>query len=450
MKRHSISFRQLLERVLPLEALPPADLARVRVALAHGSTAEQEEAALVALERLAALGVLDRLPDRLEAGERIVRFQRRDAHEVVALRFPMPAVPPGVDAVPRALATLAAAAPAERVRRLSALDATLIRADDRLPSGASELIGLLLVAARDILDCDSAAFFPPAEVEAEVGAYTPPAGEESLLGAWTRATVLEHDRILTCDDAPAVPALRPAAERLGGVRSVAAVRVRAEQSGLTGVLEVRSRQPRFFRAGRLSMLALLAETFSARANQAARLAKLVFVDGLTGAYNNAYFRQALANECARARRENHSMALVLGDIDDFKRFNTLYGYEGGNAALKQVARILKRQVRPFDTVARWGGEEFAVLLTAPVDRADAAMIAERLRHAIAATEHAVTGLDGVEHRVAITISIGAALFPDDAASAEDLWRIANQALLEAKQPPKNRVVFWTAKAPGGA
>ena len=115
-----------------------------------------------------------------------------------------------------------------------------------------------------------------------------------------------------------------------------------------------------------------------------------------------------------------------------------------NAVLKQVAQVLAHAVRPFDTVARWGGEEFAVLLTSPLERPDAEAIAERLRVLVAEGEHTVTGLDGMEHQVRVTVSIGVALFPDDAKDAAEIWRRANQALLAAKAPPKNQVVFWKA------
>ena len=195
-----------------------------------------------------------------------------------------------------------------------------------------------------------------------------------------------------------------------------------------------ARAPARFTPERLSLLSMLAESFVARARQAAQLERLVFVDALTGAFNSAYFRQALDNEVARARRERESLALVIADIDDFKRFNTIYGYEGGNAVLAQVAKALKRTVRPFDSVARWGGEEFAVLLTSPVAREDAETVAERLRHAVEEAETPITGLDGAEHRVKITVSIGAALLPDDAADAATLWRRANQALLDRQAP----------------
>lgn len=447
MKRHAVSFHDLLARILPLASLPAADRLRAERALAHGSPAEQEAAALAALERLVETGALLRLPDRLEAGDRVARWQKKDAQEVIALRFEGTPLPAGVAAHPRILIAHSVSPPAAQVRRLRRLDDTLLRSDGRLPAGDSERVGLLLETAREALDCDGAAFFPGPEA----GDYAPPAGETPLLAPWLADSVQARDRLLVADDLAALPLVRDLAAR-SGMRSAAAVRVHVEGDGpaeggggFSGVLEVRSARPGFFTAPRLALLSMLAENFAARTLQAARLERLVFVDSLTGAYNNAYFRQALTNEVARARREGKSLALVIADIDDFKRFNTAYGYEGGNAVLAQVARALKRPVRPFDSVARWGGEEFAVLLTSPVGRDDAEVIAERLRNGVEEAETVIVGLDGKEHRVRITVSLGAALFPEDAGSAEDLWRVANQALLEAKRPPKNRVVFAPRK-----
>lgn len=447
MKRQAVPFSLLLSRLLPVVRLSPGDRARVERALAHGGEAEQEAVALQSLERLADLGVLTRLPDRFEGGDRIVRWQKNDAHEVIALRYEGPPLPPGLVAHPRTLLTLRANAPADQVRRLRRLDDALLSSDGRLTSGDSERIALLLAAARDTIECEGAAFFP----RAGAGDYTPPVGEVPILGPWLDDAVVARDRLLATDDAQAVPAAREAALH-AGARAVAAVRVlvASDENGggaaglpaLAGVLEVRSPRAGAFTPERLSLLSMLAESFVTRARQAAQLERLVFVDALTGAFNSAYFRQALDNEVARARRERESLALVIADIDDFKRFNTTYGYEGGNAVLAQVAKALKRTVRPFDSVARWGGEEFAVLLTSPVGREDAETVAERLRHAVEEAETAITGLDGAEHRVKITVSLGAALLPDDAADAATLWRRANQALLIAKRPPKNRVVFW--------
>ena len=175
----------------------------------------------------------------------------------------------------------------------------------------------------------------------------------------------------------------------------------------------------------------------------------VFVDPLTTAYNRPYYDLQIRNEIARAQREQSSLALMICDIDDFKSFNTSFGYEAGNQVLVQVAAALRAGVRPFDTVARWGGEEFAVLLTPPVIEDDVIAISERLRVAVEHTAIRLEGLDGRAHRVNVTVSAGVAMFPDHADNAQDLWRLANQALLLAKRPPKNQVVFFRPQGERG-
>ncbi|TMQ69442.1 MAG: GGDEF domain-containing protein [Candidatus Eisenbacteria bacterium] len=207
-----------------------------------------------------------------------------------------------------------------------------------------------------------------------------------------------------------------------------------------GILEVRSSRAAPFEAEDLARMALLADFCATVLERAARLEKLVFVDGMTGVYNRSYFELQARNEMARALRENASLALCIADIDDFKAVNTAYGYEAANAVLTQVAATLKSGVRPFDTVARWGGEEFAVLLTPPVQPEDVITISERLRGAVERLQLHVEGLDRRFYEVRVTVSMGVALFPDHGDSPQELWRAANQALLVAKRPPKNRVV----------
>ena len=138
------------------------------------------------------------------------------------------------------------------------------------------------------------------------------------------------------------------------------------------------------------------------------------------------------------------MALCIADIDDFKTFNSRFGYEAGNHVLVQVAQALRSGVRPFDTVCRWGGEEFAVLLTEPVHLPDVRTISERLRTLVERASVRVEGLDGVTHQVAVTVSIGVAVFPEHEKTPTDLWRAANHALLVAKRSTKNQVVFYSA------
>jgi diguanylate cyclase (GGDEF)-like protein len=446
MRRISITFRELLARILPLDQLSPTDLARVRDALAEGSPGELERVALYYLERLSQLGAVRRLPDRQEPEARVLRFQLPDALEVIALRYPTPPLPAGLAAHPRALLSDRTSAPASKVRPLLALDRGLIDEEDRLPAGRAELIHQLVAAATDLLDCDSAAFYPSSPQSDMVGGYSAPPGESALLGPWAEAAVIERDLLLVCPDTPACPPLAAAAGARGA-GSLAAVRVRSQGAGVTGFLEVRAGAPGFFTAERLGLLDLLAENFASTLTQAARLERLAYVDSLTGIYNRAFFERDIVTEVARARREGKSLALCIADVDDFKRFNTEFGYEAGNRVLAEVAQLLRGGLRPFDSVARWGGEEFALLLSAPVGRGEAEIITQRLRHAVAEAHVTVVGLDRQEHRVRVTLSIGIALFPTDAESPEELWRRANQALLVAKRPPKNQIVFHGDLAP---
>ncbi len=113
--------------------------------------------------------------------------------------------------------------------------------------------------------------------------------------------------------------------------------------------------------------------------------------------------------------------------------------------LRELVSLVQSRTRASDVLFRWGGEEFAVLLTPPVIVEDVATVSERLRSTIERTAIRLEGLDGRAHRVNVTISIGVALFPDDADSPRDLWRAANTALLKAKRPPKNQIVFYGAQ-----
>jgi len=440
MRRISITFRELLERILPLDQLSPSDLARVRDALAEGNPGELERLAFYHLGRLSRLGAVRRLPDREEPGARLLRFQFPGALDVVSLRYAAPPLPKGLVAHPRALLPGDATVATADLRPLLALESRLIDEEKRLPSGRAEIIESLPHAARQVLECDGAAFFPAAPQSDGLAGYAPPPDEVALLGPWAEAVVLEQGLVLVCPDTAACPPLAAAAAR--GVGTAAAIRIRSAATGVGGVLEVRAREAGWLTPARLALLDLLAESFEALLTQSARLEHIAFVDPLTGLYNRVFFERERAAEVARARREGKSMALCIADIDDFRRFNKLYGYEAGNRVLVEVAQRLRGGLRPFDSVARWGGEEFPLLLSAPVGREEAAIITERLRRAVADARVTVEDLEHRAHRVQVTLSIGVALFPSDADTPQALWDRANEALLEAKRPPKNRIVFY--------
>jgi diguanylate cyclase (GGDEF)-like protein len=214
-----------------------------------------------------------------------------------------------------------------------------------------------------------------------------------------------------------------------------------EIGGWRGVLEVTDLRPDAFTRDRIALATLLAQHFQTLMASAVRLQSLIFLDFLTGLYNRPYFEDQLDKQVSIAHRRKQSLALCIIDIDGFKNFNTLYGYEGGDRVLVTVACILKSVLRTSDTLARYGGEEFAALLVPPVGTDRAHLIAERLRAAVEAEPFQVQSLNGEYLPERITVSVGGALYPDHGQGARELWTAANRMLLAAKEAGKNRVLF---------
>jgi diguanylate cyclase (GGDEF)-like protein len=434
MKQEHIGFRDLLERLLPVDELPPVDRMRVQKALRSGVAQEVERAAMHAIDLLEQQGSLRRLPLEPSAATPVVRYQRRGRQDVITLQLPGPRMRDGIRIQSRNALPTQAPARLDQVRRLIRLDDPLIFSDPRTGTTRAGLTAQLEQAGRELLDSALVHYFGKND-EPEDGGATP-------LDPAIAADVMEHHGMLFyCPDTEKSAGLAQAAHD-HVARSLVVVAVTGSDGQPIGHLEVRSLERDPYQPADLAMIALLADFCGGVIERAERIEKLVFVDPLTTVYNRSYYDLQIRNEIARAQREQSSLSLLICDIDDFKSFNTSFGYEAGNQVLVQVAQTLRAGVRPFDTVARWGGEEFAVLLTPPVGPDDVLAISERLRSSIERTAIRLEGLDGRSHRVNVTMSIGVAMFPEHAETPQDLWRAANTALLAAKRPPKNQVVFF--------
>ena len=163
----------------------------------------------------------------------------------------------------------------------------------------------------------------------------------------------------------------------------------------------------------------------------ARLKETSFKDEVTGLYNRRFFSLRLEEELSRYRRFNHPVSVVLLDLDGFKAVNDDFGHAVGDDTLRDIAQILMKHSRGINVVSRYGGDEFAVLLV-ETSKAGARLYADRIREVVAKYPFS--------HGKVITASFGVASLPDDeAATAEDLFRAADDALYAAKRGGKNQV-----------
>ncbi|MFQ5950310.1 MAG: GGDEF domain-containing protein, partial [Nitrospiria bacterium] len=165
------------------------------------------------------------------------------------------------------------------------------------------------------------------------------------------------------------------------------------------------------------------------------LCELSMQDGLTGLANARYFRIALEREVQRAARTGETCALLMLDLDHFKTINDQQGHLAGNTVLQTVSRRLLENLRPMDTVARFGGEEFAVILPNS-SSADAINVAERLRARIAGEEILITEKIILQ----VTVSIGVSCTtPWSQTAPGTLVELADRNLYYAKTNGRNRV-----------
>jgi two-component system cell cycle response regulator len=165
-----------------------------------------------------------------------------------------------------------------------------------------------------------------------------------------------------------------------------------------------------------------------------RLDEMSRTDALTGLANVRQLKEAMRLELMRAERHKSPLAFVMLDVDHFKPLNDTYGHQAGDLGLRAVADILKAGVRQYDVVARYGGDEFGLLLP-QTDEAGALTCAERIRIGVKHLK-----IEGIE-KPGLTASIGVGVYPHPGvASVDELIKVADAALYEAKRGGRNRVV----------
>lgn len=169
-----------------------------------------------------------------------------------------------------------------------------------------------------------------------------------------------------------------------------------------------------------------------------KLKESSLIDSHTGLYNHRYLEEAIEAEFHRARRYAHSLSIIMLDIDYFKSINDVYGHQFGDFVLKQFAQQIKKMVRRYDIVVRFGGEEF-IIVSPGMDRDQVFSFSQRILEGLN-----LHNFGDKKHRVKLKISVGAVSYPEDrATSGMDMVNSADQVLSKAKESGGNRVYLLT-------
>jgi len=241
---------------------------------------------------------------------------------------------------------------------------------------------------------------------------------------------------------PASPTGRVLALRKGVITEdqSAEVPIPGQKNGPLGVLGAYTQARRRFTADELNFLQSIANNIAVaieRKSAEERFAYLAQFDALTGLPNRHLFQDRVAQTMAQARRSGRAMAVLFIDLDRFKLVNDAQGREAGDRLLQAAALRLSQTVRGGDTVGRFGGDEFGVVLANLGKPGDASLVAQKIIDALARPVE----LDG--HETYITASIGISIYPADAAEPETLLANADAAMYRAKEQGRNHYEYFT-------
>jgi diguanylate cyclase (GGDEF)-like protein len=218
----------------------------------------------------------------------------------------------------------------------------------------------------------------------------------------------------------------------------------AIEGEIVGCISLNSDQSNAFDAQDLQFFSVIGYQMASTLKHFQRFSSIkniAIYDTLTNLYNRRYFDERLGLVAQKSFYGGTALSLVMIDIDHFKRVNDTFGHVEGDKVLREISGLLKASVRKKDTVARYGGEEF-ILILPEAGLEESSMIAERIRRLVEETPFEVS-----HARINITISLGISNFPSHRArSKEDLVKMADQALYDAKRGGRNRVCIYNPMA----
>jgi diguanylate cyclase (GGDEF)-like protein len=211
----------------------------------------------------------------------------------------------------------------------------------------------------------------------------------------------------------------------------------AIEEEILGCISLNSEQPNAFDAQDLQFFSVIGSQMATTLKHFQRFTTvktMAIYDTLTSLYNRRYFEERLGLEAQKAFYGGATLSLVMIDIDHFKRINDTFGHTEGDKVLREISSLFRSSVRKKDTVARYGGEEF-ILILPEANLEESSMIAERIRRLVEKSPFEVG-----HAQIHLTVSLGISNFPNDRArTKEELVKMADQALYEAKRGGRNRV-----------
>ncbi len=322
----------------------------------------------------------------------------------------------------------------QRARQLQAINA--IAQQTTAVLDLEELLGRVCGLIQDAFRVSHVSLFLREDhdlvLRAHHGTLTPciPAGGRFASNTQPWARILSDSCTLTeCDLCKAPPGMKFFAE------TASRMCIPLVSFGQTlGVLALDSAKVDAFRDGdqqSLESVADICATAIQNAHYVDRVKQLAYLDGLTGIFNRRFFEMRILEEIERAHRYGTGMAVIMADIDQFKKLNDEFGHVLGDEVLRQTSSLFNQQLRKVDVVCRYGGEEFGILLT-QVNGQQALAVAEKLRKLVEGWQ-----FPGVPRTV--TISAGAAALPEHGTTRDELVKAADSALYAAKQMGRNAV-----------
>jgi diguanylate cyclase (GGDEF)-like protein len=440
METTTRDFRFLFEEFLPSLRLPPDLRSANERALRGGERADIRRQGLVSLEHLVRSGDLERRRLESREGEVGLEYRKGGRGDRVVLRIPaeewarvehiLGMEPEGLPAGEAPGRMPDAALLAESLE--SVVDS--FRIED-YPTGLYRRTSRLLGLVPRWIPGARARIHPLQEEDVPVAVLENGDPQWVVLDpAAARSTLEEATGPRYLASPPSGLAL-PAARGEGGGLATAPI---MQGESPWGILTIAVPAPPAEPGRLLELAALVARALESILENFRTVASMVERDPLTGVRNRSAYDAQVPLEIERAHRLGQHLALLVADVDRFKEFNDRYGHLVGDRILKEIAATLSGSLRKIDYVFRYGGEEFVLLLPS-TSREEAYLTAERLRSNI---EEARLPGRAPGAAVRATISIGGAIYPEDASNENDLFDRADQVLLAAKSDGRNRVRFW--------